>query len=65
MWQEAAVGPARHVDAAALVDYRITPDEFPLLGILDEGEVVSAVSREHACVILSHFSPAVACQDSF
>ena len=63
--QEAAVGPARHVDAVALVDHRVAAASFPLLSFLDEGEVVSAVSREHAHVILSHFSSAVACQDSF
>ena len=63
--QEAAVGPARHVKAVALIDKRIAFASFPLRSILDEGEVVSAVSREHACVILSHFSSAVACQDSF
>ena len=63
--QEAAVGPARHVDAVALVDHRVAAASFPLLSFLDEGEVVSAVSREHACVILSHFCSAVACQDSF
>ncbi len=70
LWQaevrlEAAVGPARHIDAVALVDQRIAPREFPLLGIFDERVVLPSVACEHAPVVLSHFSSAVACQDSF
>ena len=65
VWEEAAVGLARHIDAVALVDHRVAPRQFPLLGILDERVVLPSVACEHAPVVLSHFSLAVACQDSF
>ena len=70
LWQaevrlEAAVGPARHIDAVALVDQRIAPREFPLLGILDERVVLPSIACEHAPVILKSFCLAVACQNGF
>ena len=61
---ERSVVPAVHVNRIALVDVRMA-SAFPLQGILDEGEVFAAVASEHAHVVLSHFCPAVACQNGF
>ena len=61
---QAAVAPSRYRDELALIDVRIALC-CALRQRLDEGEVFAAVACEHACVVLSHFCPAVACQDGF
>jgi len=59
-----AVRPARHGDELPAEDMRVAP--CGRLGQrLDKGVVLAAVACEHALVILSHFSPAVASQNGF
>ena len=61
---QAAVRPARHGDELAAEDVRVA--FAGLLGQrLGERVVLASVACEHARVILSQFSPAVASQDSF
>ena len=54
-----------NVDASTPVDARPAAAWFPLRGILHEGKVFETIACEHACVILSHFCPAVAYQNGF
>ena len=65
MRAELAVVPAGYIKAVAPIGVRIAPASLLLRSILDEGVVFAAVACEHARVVLSHFSPAVASQNGF